>query len=100
MFHVFVLPALRYLSGYPNPNLPVINVELTNDIELDQRPEYHRAILDFQTMTAKSTGSQTSSRTQSLTGANCLLQLPGRTSDRPKLFRGATVTAVVITLPQ
>lgn len=96
MFHIFVLPALRCLCGHRKPSLRMATVTIAHDIELDQRPEYHRATLDFHTMVAQSTGLQTSSRTQSLAGANCLLQLPGRTSDCRALERGSTVPAVLL----
>ncbi|BFZ58841.1 hypothetical protein PYCC9005_005906 [Savitreella phatthalungensis] len=43
-FHLFVLPALRRMSGYSlqTASLPTIWVKLQSAVKLDPRPEYHR----------------------------------------------------------
>lgn len=72
-FYIFVLPALRKLSGYPansqevhqHPwSLPYIDVSLASQVSLDPRPEFHRVVLKTHPQTglvAYSTGSQRSS---------------------------------------
>ncbi|KAJ1330485.1 hypothetical protein BSLG_009403 [Batrachochytrium salamandrivorans] len=90
-FYLFVLPALRQMSGYASPNLPRINVKRPIESNItafllmifaDPRPEFHRARLAYSNgvFTAWGTGSQRSSRMQSMTSANALLVLPGALS--------------------
>ncbi|KAH6593994.1 hypothetical protein BASA50_006903 [Batrachochytrium salamandrivorans] len=110
-FYLFVLPALRQMSGYASPNLPRINVKLAHDIRLDPRPEFHRARLAYSNgvFTAWGTGSQRSSRMQSMTSANALLVLPGALStseaavsatnpvqDNGMIRAGSTIEAILI----
>jgi hypothetical protein len=45
---------------------------------------------------AYSTGNQHSSRLLSMNEANCLVKLPGWTSDRPGVKIGETLTALLI----
>ncbi|KAI9102635.1 MoaB/Mog domain-containing protein [Phlyctochytrium arcticum] len=82
-FNLFVVPALRKMAGWSHPNLPVVNVECGENFTLDSdRPEFHRVranlvLQDQQTkFVAYSTGSQRSSRMQSMAGANVLLHMP------------------------
>ncbi|KAK7754136.1 hypothetical protein SLS62_003982 [Diatrype stigma] len=84
-FHLFALPALHRLAGYPEPRvgLPrVPGVALAHDFALDRaRPELHRAVVSVSVsvsggLEASSTGGQRSSRVGSLRGANALLCLP------------------------
>lgn len=79
-FHLFVLPALRRLSGISPPSLPRVGVVIDTDVRLDQaRPEYHRAAVYVGSngeLRAASTGGQRSSRIGSFAGANALLCLP------------------------
>lgn len=68
-FYVFVLPALRKLSGIPpSPEhgwaLPRTRVTLASKMRLDARPEFHRVLLKSTAahgLVAYSTGSQRSS---------------------------------------
>lgn len=76
-------------------------VQLGDDVELDARPEYHRAVLDWVHSVdglplAVSTGNQLSSRLMSLRSANVLLRLPAASADRRRLQRGDLVDAIVI----
>ncbi|KAL1939973.1 hypothetical protein VTO73DRAFT_9308 [Trametes versicolor] len=101
MFHVFVVPALRKLGGWPEPKcrLPSVRVQIQESMRLDPRPEYHRAIIkaDPVGFKAYSTGGQRSSRVGSLKGANGLIALPGRGERGPsKLEIGDFVEAILI----
>ncbi|XP_066901817.1 gephyrin isoform X2 [Halyomorpha halys] len=80
-FHLYVLPALRGISGHKKQFSTTITVRLGFDIKkLDPRPEYRRVVLDWNQSDgiplAKSTGDQISSRLMSWREANCLLILP------------------------
>ncbi|KIO31080.1 hypothetical protein M407DRAFT_14199 [Tulasnella calospora MUT 4182] len=100
MFWVFVVPALRKLGGYP-PNrccLPKARVMLRDDMPLDPRPEFHRAIVKCTPsgLEAFSTGGQRSSRVASLAGANAFVALPSKTAEKTKLSKGTHADAVLI----
>jgi len=76
-------------------------VQLDADVELDQRPEYHRAVLDWLhpvdgVPLAVSTGNQLSSRLLSMRAANALLKLPAASSECHRLNKGELVDAVLI----
>ncbi|KAI5806745.1 hypothetical protein DFH27DRAFT_642558 [Peziza echinospora] len=81
-FHLFVLPALRRLSGFPEDrtHLPKVQVTLGRDVAIDPRPEFHRAVVRFDRavggLVAESTGVQRSSRVGSMLSANALLCVP------------------------
>ena len=101
-FHLFVVPALRKLAGWPNPQLQRVQAQLAQPLPLDPaRPEYHRATLQWQPelnsgsggFVATSTGSQASSRLLSMRTANALLELPQAAG---RLAAGAIVTALLI----
>ncbi|KAI9000732.1 molybdenum cofactor biosynthesis protein [Trametes punicea] len=101
MFHVFVIPALRKLGGWPELKcrLPSVRVQIQESMRLDPRPEYHRAIIKASPagFKAYSTGGQRSSRVASLKGANGLIALPARTDKGPsKLEIGDFVEAIII----
>ena len=101
-FHMFVLPALRKLMGMTNPELPMVQVKLLQDIRLDQgRPEFHRALVQVDhttgTLVATSTGDQRSSRIASVRGANALLRLPSvQQAGVERIPRGDMVEAWLI----
>ncbi|KAG4076195.1 hypothetical protein HA402_014744 [Bradysia odoriphaga] len=100
-FHLFVLPALRYLQGQDDSklNLSVITVELLNDtVELDPRPEYARASVTSINgkLYAEITGDQISSRLQSICGADVLLHLPAHSAKQSYLSKGAILKASVL----
>lgn len=63
-FYVFVLPALRKISGYPEEQCPLsrVRVRLQDAMRCDPRPEFHRVIISSQNggLWASSTGSQRS----------------------------------------
>ncbi|KAI0331312.1 hypothetical protein GY45DRAFT_1353476 [Cubamyces sp. BRFM 1775] len=101
MFHVFVIPALRKLGGWPDARcrLPSVRVQIQESMRLDPRPEYHRAIVKSSVsgFKAYSTGGQRSSRVASLKGANGLIALPARSERGPsKLEIGDVVEAIMI----
>ena len=103
-FHLFVLPALHLMAGYPadRAGLPRAPVTLEHDFMLDKaRPEYHRAVVSVSLgagdaaglLTAASTGGQRSSRVGSISGANALLCLPSGTAP---LRKGTRVDALLM----
>jgi len=101
-FHLFVVPAIRKLAGWPDPQLQRLQATLTEPLRLDpDRPEYHRATLQWEATLnggtggylAVSTGSQASSRLLSMRTANALLELPQAAQTLPA---GSAVTALVI----
>jgi len=76
-------------------------VQLDCDVELDPRPEYHRAVLDWVRAVdgvplAVSTGNQLSSRLLSMRAANVLLKLPAAFAKCYSLVKGELVDAIVI----
>ncbi|KAF3936264.1 Gephyrin [Dactylella cylindrospora] len=103
-FHLFVLPALRQLSGHVDSDihLPKALVTLEHDVALDPRPEYHRAAVRIdQTggLVARSTGGQRSSRIGSMGAANALLCLPSLNQvgdKRARIPKGDKIEALLI----
>jgi gephyrin len=102
-FHLFVLPALRFMCGYPKPKciLPTISVILQKDkYELDSRPEFARAKVSYSMSKAlyyaHMSDNQMSSRLASLIGADVLLHLPGGTKKAPFIIRGSKLKATII----
>ncbi|EIM85648.1 molybdenum cofactor biosynthesis protein [Stereum hirsutum FP-91666 SS1] len=101
MFHIFVLPALRRLAGWPVTacQLPRVQVRINEAMKLDPRLELHRAILRAEKdgITAYSTGGQRSSRVASLCGANGLVILPAKVEGGPEqIDAGGTADAFLI----
>lgn len=77
-FQLFVRPAIRRLLGHQAAGLPQVSAVLGHEFRLDpERPEFHRVTLRREDgrFVAVSTGSQTSSRLLSASGANGLLVL-------------------------
>ena len=102
-FHLFVLPALRYMSGFPDAKckLPIINVTLqVEKYLLDSRPEYARAKICYNLSDglyyADMPENQMSSRLLSLIDADVLLHLPGGTKETSTANRGDKLIATVI----
>ncbi|KAH9376112.1 hypothetical protein HPB48_012823 [Haemaphysalis longicornis] len=98
---LYVLPALRKMSGHTAIHPTSIKAKLAEDIALDPRPEYHRAVLSWSQGSsplpvARSTGNQISSRLLSFQGANVLLVLPPASADTSWLPAGTTVDALLI----
>ncbi|KAF8076790.1 MoaB/Mog domain-containing protein [Lyophyllum atratum] len=99
-FHIFVVPALRLLGGWPKPlvHLPRVRVQLQTEMYLDSRTEFHRVTITAgpDGLKAFSTGGQRSSRVASLSGANGFVILPPKMVDSPRLEVGTSVEAVII----
>ncbi|KAK0491505.1 MoaB/Mog domain-containing protein [Armillaria novae-zelandiae] len=100
-FHIFVVPALRKLGGWPQGmcQLPRAKVELQSSMNLDPRMEFHRVIIcaGERGLKAFSTGGQRSSRVASMSGANGLVVLSQRKPGGPqRLEAGELVDAVLI----
>lgn len=99
-FHLFVLPYLRKFSGFSEQEqcLAQIKTKVSQDIKLDSRPEYHRAMISVNqdgVLVARSTGGQRSSRVGSLC-CNALLCLPASTSDVFVIKAGSLVDTIMI----
>ncbi|XP_055879906.1 gephyrin-like isoform X4 [Biomphalaria glabrata] len=98
--HLYLVPAIRKMSGCPNPLGTVIKVKVDRDLILDPRPEYHRASLtwdaDDATPTAHTTGNQISSRLLSMSCASVLMMLPASSPGASHIPKGALVDALVI----
>ncbi len=101
-FHLFAVPALRKLAGWRDPHLRRVQAVLAQPLPLDpERPEYHRAIVRWDStlhegrggFLATSTGNQASSRLLSMRSANALLELPAMEG---ALASGAIVDALLI----
>ncbi|XP_049399476.1 molybdopterin biosynthesis protein CNX1 isoform X1 [Solanum stenotomum] len=101
-FHLFVVPAIRHLSGWANPHLPRVQARLKHSVKTDpHRSEFHRAVISwqlndgsgYQGFIAESTGHQVSSRLLSMKSANALLELPASETSVPA---GASVSAILI----
>lgn len=101
-FHLLVVPALRKLAGWAEPNLRRVQAHLAQTLALDPvRPEYHRATVHWDATlnqgrggyVAVSTGAQASSRLLSMRSANVLLELPQAEGTLPA---GSVVSALVI----
>ncbi|MCO5550408.1 hypothetical protein L7F22_003892 [Adiantum nelumboides] len=101
-FNLVVIPAIRKLSGWENPSLCRVLVKVQETLKLDpQRPEYHRAIVQWggsstqssSCFVARSTGKQISSRLLSMRSANALLELP---QGHGSIVPGSVVSALLI----
>ncbi|EEC14855.1 gephyrin, putative, partial [Ixodes scapularis] len=96
--HLYVLPALRRMSHHINVFPTEITAKLADDIQLDPRPEYHRAVLNWSPGSlpvATSSGNQISSRLLSFRGVNALIVLPGSKEGAETFRAGSLVTALV-----
>ncbi|KAK1263847.1 Molybdopterin biosynthesis protein CNX1 [Acorus gramineus] len=101
-FHLFVVPAIRHLSGWPNPHLQSVQARISRPLKTDTaRPEFHHAILKWELndgsgnpgFVAQSTGHQMSSRLLSMKSANAFLELPASGGILP---HGTSVRAILI----
>ncbi|KDO47642.1 hypothetical protein CISIN_1g0059002mg [Citrus sinensis] len=101
-FHLYIVPAIRHLSGWANPHLLRVPARICQPLKTDRvRPEFHRAILRWKAndgsgssgFVAESTGHQMSSRLLSMKSANALLELPATGS---VISAGTLVSAIVI----
>ncbi|KAK7276563.1 hypothetical protein RIF29_17706 [Crotalaria pallida] len=101
-FYLFVVPAIRHLSGWTNPHHLRVQARLRQPIKTDPfRPEYHRATVIWKDndgtgnpgFVAESTGHQMSSRLLSMKSANALLEFPASGS---AISAGTPVSAIII----
>ncbi|XP_007015551.2 PREDICTED: molybdopterin biosynthesis protein CNX1 [Theobroma cacao] len=101
-FHLFVVPTIRHLAGWPNPHLTRVQARLQQPIKTDPfRPEFHHATIRWEIndgsgnpgFVAESTGHQMSSRLLGMKSANALLELPatGRV-----ITAGSSISATII----
>lgn len=97
-FEVFVRPALRKMQGFAGLQRPVLPVVLGYDARAAaERTEYQRVTLhrDGRGLVAETTGSQSSSRLLSMSGAHALVRVPAGESIRA----GSVVDAMILALP-
>lgn len=101
-FHLFVLPALRFMCGFSEAKckLSVVNVILQKDkYVLDPRPEYARATISQSVSKglfyAQMSDNQMSSRSASLK-ADVLLHLPGATEKLKLVNKGYKLPATIL----
>lgn len=100
-FSLIVAPCIQVLSGsISEPKLRRIHCVLNETLTLDpERPEYHRAVLEWNGAThpslpiAHSTGRQISSRLLSMRGADVLVELP---KGPGVVEKGAIASALVL----
>ena len=99
-FELFVRPALRRMGRHHLVLRPRVAVTLEMPLQGDAwRPEFHRVQLTRtgKSLTARSTGMQSSARLLSMVGANGLLVLPRRAEN---FAAGETVTAILLDHPE
>ncbi|XP_073003333.1 molybdopterin biosynthesis protein CNX1 [Typha latifolia] len=101
-FNLFVIPTIRHLSAWSNPQLQRVQARIRQPIRTDlHRPEFHRATLRWELddgsgmpgYIAESTGQQMSSRLLSMKSANALLELSATGN---MLTTGTSVPAILI----
>ncbi|KAG7447648.1 uncharacterized protein BT62DRAFT_1075023 [Guyanagaster necrorhizus] len=99
-FHIFVVPALRKLGGWPESKcqLPRAKVQLQSSMNLDPRTEFHRVMIRAGEggLKAFSTGGQRSSRVASMSGANGLVVLPQRKAGGPQRLEAGELAGTVL----
>ena len=100
--HLYLLPAVRLLAGLTEPLPGRLRGRLVTarPLGLDLRPEYLRVTLTFSPGQAVGeavpTGSQMSSRQASMTSANGLMILPGRTEAVSQVSPGHEADVILI----
>ncbi|GBD20076.1 Molybdopterin molybdenumtransferase [bacterium HR28] len=80
-FEIFVVTALRAMTGQQPVEVEPVTVVLEHDVESGDRIEYQRAIVwcdSDGTLRARNTGPQSSARLLSAVGANAYLVVPPR----------------------
>ncbi|XP_047066434.1 molybdopterin biosynthesis protein CNX1-like [Lolium rigidum] len=101
-FNLFVVPAIRLVSGWSNPHLQRVHARISHPLRADpHRPEFHRAVIRWVLddgsgrpgYVAESTGQQASSRLLSMKSANALLEVQ---SSGQILAAGTSVQAILI----
>ena len=98
-FEVFVRPALRKMQGYTRLGRPTLPVRLGYDARASaDRTEYQRVTLRRQDgeLVAETTGSQSSSRLMSLSGAHALVRVAAGAQG---VKAGSIVEAIILSLP-
>lgn len=99
-FELFIRPALRLMSGALDVDRPRLRVRLEEGTPASDRIEYQRGIVTAGPdgyLSARSTGTQQSSRLASFVGANALLIIPPR--ERP-YEPGEEIEALMLAAPR
>ncbi|XP_041352423.1 gephyrin-like isoform X2 [Gigantopelta aegis] len=98
--NLYVIPAVWKMSGSAKIRRTVLKARISQDLRLDPRPEFHRAVLTWNHKDgipeASSTGNQISSRLLSMRSANALLMLPPRSEENTGVKKGDIVDALII----
>eukprot|EP00818_Percolomonas_sp_WS_P011060 CAMPEP_0117449294 /NCGR_PEP_ID=MMETSP0759-20121206/7871_1 /TAXON_ID=63605 /ORGANISM="Percolomonas cosmopolitus, Strain WS" /LENGTH=649 /DNA_ID=CAMNT_0005241765 /DNA_START=945 /DNA_END=2894 /DNA_ORIENTATION=+ len=101
-YHLFVEPALHFMSGNESWHHPLLVTTVTHDIRMDPvRTEYHRCRVAWdavdQKLLSRSTGHQQSSRLLSTANSNGLLIIP---QGEGRINSGSKVKTLLTDLPQ
>ncbi|KAJ3310721.1 hypothetical protein HDV04_004677 [Boothiomyces sp. JEL0838] len=96
-FYLFVLPALKKMSGLEKVKHTTLKVKAHYAISLDSRPEFQRVVVKYngQDWIATGTGNQISSRITSFLNANALLKLPS-SKERKTIATGELIDAYLL----
>ncbi|GAB6026957.1 hypothetical protein CHUAL_013627 [Chamberlinius hualienensis] len=100
--NVFAIPALRKLAGHSKTRQTIIKAKMAHQIQLDPRPEFQRAILQWTNLEglsvplAYSTGNQISSKLLNMVSAQALIKLPKQTKDKTFVQEGEIVDCIII----
>ncbi|XP_043466682.1 gephyrin isoform X2 [Leptopilina heterotoma] len=101
--YLFLQPIINRLNGIKSKPI-IIKSKITFSHELDVRPEFMRAILQWDDSDphpqAYTTGNQTSSRLLNCRNANALLLLPSRTEEIMQIKKGDLVNAMLLHIDQ
>ena len=106
---LFTIPALRLTRGEETDNSTNavsrlhktlrVRLELEKPLSLDERPEFVRAIITFETngtVARLIKGSQRSSRLLSVRQANALVIIPPKNDTQDEILPNAIVTAILM----
>ncbi|KAK0408102.1 hypothetical protein QR680_003775 [Steinernema hermaphroditum] len=96
---VFAVPFMKKKAGFGKTELTRIIVKMEDEVKLDERLEYRRAVLIVQDgrLYARTTHpNQMSSALINIRDCNILVELPGRTDKKPVIAAGDDVNALVV----
>uniref|UniRef100_A0A1I7YAF6 molybdopterin adenylyltransferase n=1 Tax=Steinernema glaseri TaxID=37863 RepID=A0A1I7YAF6_9BILA len=96
---VFVVPFIKKKAGFAKTELTRITVSMENEVKLDERPEYRRAVLvveDGKLIARTTHPNQTSSALINIRDCNILIELPARSEDSSAIKAGDSVNVLVV----
>ncbi|XP_054264194.1 gephyrin [Macrosteles quadrilineatus] len=94
--HLYVLPSLRHLAGRKQPDGQIVKAKIQSEVRLDSRVEFKRGVYragysETPAQVEVLGGHMLSSNLLSVSTANCLVQLPGKTADKQIVERDSWV---------